>query len=636
MISLEATSSLSLRLVFSEDLETASAENIRHYSVSPGVGNPASAILQEDQKTVELSFSEEFVNGREATLSVENVKDLSGNILSSTDSKFLYFVPHPVNFKDVIFSEFLPDPSPVVGLPEAEFAEVYNRGKHAIDLSGWTLADESASDQLGYCILLPGEYLILAASANSEKFSSFGKILPVPGFPSLNNSGDKLVLKQPDGVTIDSITYAASWYKDNDKADGGWSLELIDPENICADKSNWVAAESDAGGSPGKQNSVLANKPDNRGPEIVSVVPITATTLVIAFNEKLESTIPPPDAFTIDPPLPVDAVQFADASLTAIQLSLAAPILPSKRYTITISEVYDCPGNEIQEDLSRTDFVLAEKAIPGDIVVNEILFNPRPTGVDFVEVYNHSDKTIDLKNWSLRNFTGTGNSTVVSPEHLLIDSKEYKVLTEDKNVLKGEYLSGIELNFSETSLPPLNDDHGSVSIIDDRGMVIDSMQYSDKMHAAFVRDDEGISLERIAFSIPGGEESNWRSASSASGFATPGYVNSNVRSDLPPDEGSVVVEPEIIQPYVQAHDFAQIKYRFGQGGFIANVRVLDQQGRPIREIAGNELLGTEGFFRWDGDLDDGSLARTGYYMVWFEIFDDRGMVITYRKRVAVF
>lgn len=636
MVSLQVTSSRSLRLVFSEHLDKASAENVNHYFVSPAIGNAVSALLQEDQKTVDLSFSADFLNGHDAILRIENVKDLSGNILPPTESGFLYFAPQPVNFKDVIFSEFLPDPSPVVGLPEAEFAEILNRSENAIDLSGWTLADGSGSAWLASHILLPREYLILASPANAEKFASLGEVLPVPGFPSLNNAGDKLILRHHDGGTIDSLTYDISWYQDGEKADGGWSLELIDPGNICADNTNWTAAETDTGGSPGKQNSVFANKPDNTGPRIVSVIPVTATTLVIAFNEKLEITVPDAGAFTTDPVLRVNAVRFEDASLRALQLSLADTIEPSTHYTIIVRDVYDCPGNKIQEDFSRAVFVLPEKAAPGDILVNEILFNPRPTGVDFVEVYNQSDKSIDLRNWSLRNFTASASSAVISHEHFLIHSKEYKVFTENKNVLKGEYLSGIEHTFSETVLPPFNDDDGSLAIIDEHGMLIDSMVYSDKMHASFVKDDEGISLERISFSVTAGERSNWRSASSASGFATPGYVNSNVRSGLQPDEGSVTVEPEIIRPNVHAHDFAQIKYRFGRGGFIANVRIQDQQGRPIREIAGNELLGTDGFFRWDGDLDDGSPARTGYYMVWFEIFDDSGMLITYRERVAVF
>jgi hypothetical protein len=305
---------------------------------------------------------------------------------------------------------------------------------------------------------------------------------------------------------------------------------------------------------------------------------------------------------------------------------------------VSAIDVYDCPGNEILEAFSQAVFVLPEKAEPGDVIVNEILFNPRPTGVDFVEIYNRSGKTIDLKNWSIRNFSSSAgnNSSNISPGNFLILPNQYKVFTEDANLLKGEYLMGVESNFSEINLPAFNDDQGYVVLVDDEKTLIDSIQYADKMHVAFINDAEGISLERISLDLGGDETSNWRSASSTSGFATPGYVNSNVRPDVLVDDGSVIVEPEILHPQISPGDFAQIKYRFDRGGFIANVKIIDQQGRAIRQIAHNDLLGTEGFYLWDGDRDNGLQARTGYYMVWFEIFDGNGTLKTYKKRVAVY
>ena len=69
---------------------------------------------------------------------------------------------------------------------------------------------------------------------------------------------------------------------------------------------------------------------------------------------------------------------------------------------------------------------------------------------------------------------------------------------------------------------------------------------------------------------------------------------------------------------------------------MANVKIFDQEGRAIKELAHNELLGTEGFFRWDGDQDNGSRARMGYYMIWFEIFDADGMLKTFKKWVAIY
>jgi hypothetical protein len=89
----------------------------------------------------------------------------------------------------------------------------------------------------------------------------------------LNNSADVLILKDGNENTIDSVNYSDRWYKDEDKRAGGWTLEIIDPDNTCSEDQNWIASEGDAGGTPGTQNSVFANKPDLTGPKLVSTIP---------------------------------------------------------------------------------------------------------------------------------------------------------------------------------------------------------------------------------------------------------------------------------------------------------------------------------------------------------------------------
>lgn len=633
---LEVLSSTSIRLSFSEDLDRLSAEDNSNYSLSTGSG-PASAVLMSSGNIVDLSFSEPLKSGYEETIRIRNVKDNAGNPMEDT-IRFLFFNPVPVQFKDIIITEILPDPTPPVGLPESEFVEIYNRSENAINVDGWRLSDESTNATLGKHILLPGQYLLLTPSGNAQNFASYGNVLPLSPFPSLNNAGDRLMLSDASGRIIDSLAYERSWYRDEEKADGGWSLEMIDQANICALEDNWIASEHDNGGTPARANSVQADMRDSTGPRLLSVLPLNEKMLQLIFDERLDKTTPAANQITIVPPVSIQAVSFSDTDFTKLEVMLAEEIQGGQYYSVTVVNIYDCPGNKIQDSFTESLFVLPEKALAGDIIINEILFNPRPTGVDFVEVYNRSEKTIDLKNWSLRNLgSGAGkNARVVSEAPMLIAPNEYKVFTADANVLKGEYVQGMMEKFSQTNLPAFNDDEGSAVIVNDEGIVIDSMFYNEKMHVPFLRDDEGVSLERVSPEAGADDMSNWRSAASTSGFATPGYVNSNARQGLFLDEGSVQVEPEIIQPGVVAREFARIEYRFAHGGLVANVRIFDPQGRTVKEVAENQLIGSDGFFRWDGDLDDGSLARTGYYMVWFEIFDASGLLRTFRKRVAVY
>ena len=634
LTSLEILSGNALAILFSEPMEASSLAPAKFF-VEPGPGHPTYVQLNEDQRTVRLDFSDPLENGPQSLLLVSNVNDLAGNTLASAEIAFTYFRESPSFFKDIIITEILADPGPVQELPEAEFLEIYNRSENPINLAGWVLSDESTSVVMNKFILLPHQYLILTASKNAEAYSMLGATLSLSSLPSLNNAGDLITLRNAAGNAIDSLRYDLSWYRDGEKSDGGWTLELIDVDNICDDGENWMACESLKGGTPGEQNSVFATRPDHIGPGIVSAVPLDSSKLMISFDEKLEARIPDITHVVVQPLLKIRWIEL-DPLLREFTIHFEDYIQRGIAYTITLHDIYDCPGNKIRPTHATIDFILPQKAVAGDVVVNEILFNPRPTGVDFVEVYNCSDKTIDLKNWSLRNYNTSEKGSSASHGHLLFKPGEYLVLTEESSVLKGEYLSGVESTFHQIDLPALNDDEGSIALLDGDGRVIDSVFYDQTMHTPFLKSDEGVSLERISFAGGSVEFANWRSASSTTAYATPGFANSNSRLNSDIEDESVIIEPEVLQLQTPTHEYARIRYRFTQGGIIANVKICDQQGRSIKELASNELLATEGFFRWDGDCDAGGLAGRGYYVVWFEIFDLGGTAKTFRKRIAVF
>lgn len=541
----------------------------------------------------------------------------------------------PADYKDVIITEIFPDPSPVIGLPEVEFIELYNRSEKIINLAGWKFTDGSSTAILSG-FLEPGEYRIITATASAGSFASFGSTLGVSNFPTLNNSSDNLQLKRGDDLLIDKVGYSDTWYQDEDKKQGGFTLELIDPANACGEEDNWIASEAIVGGTPGMQNSVFENKPDLTGPKLISAIPTSETSLLVKFDEKLEAEEPAGNAFTIIPEIAISTISFTDATLTSLNVTLGNSLQNGTLYSITAQDVFDCNGNAIQPEFSTASFALPEPAAEKDIIINEILFNPRPTGIDFVEIYNKSDKYITLKDWSLANYVNDEilNANVISVQDILIAPHQYLVFTEDKNVIKGEYVQAYEDRiFVVADLPSLNDDEGTIALVNSNNTVIDFFSYTDDYHAVFLKDDEGISLERISATALTNDATNWQSASSTAGLATPGYVNSNARGEALAD--NVKVDPEIFEPITGQPSFTQIHYNFDAGGYVANVKILDAQGREIKLLVNNSTLGTTGFFRWDGDTNDGSKARTGYYVVWMEVFNADGKVEAFRKRVIV-
>jgi Lamin Tail Domain len=634
--SIEVVSSAELRLIFSEILDKETAESIEHYVLDNNVGIPSRAILEADKKSVLLSFSHDFTNGVSYSISISGIKDNAGNIIKAIQKSFVFIQSVAANYKDIIFTEIFADPSPSVRLPEIEFVELHNRSNSPFDLSGWQITDGTSIMVLQHVTILPGEYLIATSSA--AEFSAYGKTSASSDFPSLNNSGDMLLLLDSNGSTVDSVKYTDAWYKDDERKNGGWSLELIDPENTCSESENWIVSEDSDGGTPGKVNAVFSNKPDLTAPVLLSVIPQSSTLLEITFNEKLDRSLPLKSSFTIVPAIEITDISFKDATLTKLLLSLSQEIQPEGTYSITVTGISDCAGNSIHSDFNHVDFGLPQTANAGDIVINEILFNPWPMGVDFIEVVNVSAKFINLKNWNIANFEDDSqvNGKAITQSDFLFEPGAYLVLTEDVNVLGAHYpLLHMENVLIVDDLPAFNDTEGSAAIVNDAYHVIDSFLYSDDLHSIFINDAEGVSLERISFSRPTSEDQNWKSASSLIGFATPGYLNSNSKADVNLPDESVRIDPEIFNPVIGQPDFTQIHYKFDKGGYVASIQVYDDRGHLIKQIANNALLGTEGVLRWDGDRDDGQKARTGYYMVWFEVFDETGVVKTFRKRLAI-
>lgn len=631
---IEVLNSKKLLVHFNEILESTSAVLTSNYQVSNN--SLESASLQSDQKSVELVLVSPFPNGLQQVLHVAEVKDLVGNSILPNNYNILFFEPVPVRPKDIVITEILADPSPQIGLPDIEFIEIYNRSENPFKTLGWVFTDGSSKSLLSDKIILPGEYWVITSTANVSKFGMTTKVMGVSNFPTLNNSSDTLILKSASGITVDSINYNLSWYRNIDKQEGGWSLEIIDPNNICGEEKNWVASENELGGTPGKVNSVFANKPDLIGPQLVSLEVIDEHQVRLSLNEKLETPISNKVSFSISPDVDVTQHYFDSKSLRSIMLVLDPPLATRQLYTLVIHQLYDCSGNEINAEFNQLYFALPEEAEQRDILINEILFNPRPNGVDFVELYNNSDKYINLKNWQIGNFKNDliENAKTITTSSLTIAPRKYLALTTDPFILKSNYPMGIEENFLATALPSFSDDEGSVALANSSQHLIDHFVYDSKFHSAFIKDEEGVSLERISFSQDTNDKVNWASCSSAAGFATPGFLNSNHRPESVATNGEITIDPRVFSPN-SGSDFSKINFRFDQPGFVANIKILDHQGRLIKTIANNATLGYEGFFRWDGDLDDGSKARSGYYVVWFEVYNNAGNLKTYRERVIV-
>lgn len=532
-------------------------------------------------------------------------------------------------WKSVIITEIMPDPSPPIGLPDAEFIELYNRSDTPVPLDGWKISDTSSSVKLGNTILQPHQYLVLTAK---EELFGNGIAMNVPNLPSLNNTGDSLTLTNDSGEVIDILVYTDDWYGDSARSNGGWSLELIDPENTCEVAGNWSISEDPRGGTPGEQNSILASNPDVSGPLILSAHPLDAFTLRLEFNEALSSESAYSAQWSFTPALSVVNALLPGNSLTVIDLRLASAMQHGVLYELTMTSILDCAGNPSTE--SKRKFALPEPGVRGDIVINEVLFNPPPDGADYVELLNVSKKYVDLNGWAIGTYDDDGTleisritqSVILAPDGII-------ALSPRPLTVQAQYAVS-DSSMLEVKLPGYADDKGIVVMLNSADSVIEIFNYSDDMHNPFIRDPEGVSLERISPILPADDPSNWTSAGSWEGYGTPGRRNSAERNAAN-SEKVVRVTPAAFSPPDGQPNYADISYHFNQSGYVANVNVYDSRGMIIRRLVNNAVLGTAGTIRWAGERDDGSRAQTGYYMVWFQVFGSNGTSKVYREAVAI-
>ena len=638
--SANATSSTQLDVHFSEDVDLTTSQTATNYSVDNAIGSPLSAQRDvSDLSLVHLTFSNSFADGINYTITVNNVNDVAGNTISANSTAgFTFSTPSAAMPYDVVITEFIADPDPVVGLPAVEYAEIFNRSNKTFDLSAWKFSDSGSPHDLPSFILTPGSYLILCSPDDTSLLSPFGNTLGVPSFPSLNNTGgDDIVLYDNSSVIIDKIHYDESWYHDETKADGGWSIERIDPDFICVSSSNWKASVNPAGGTPGKINSVDGTYSDVTAPRLVRACLEDSMHVTLFFSEPIpDSALGNIQNYTIlesDVIVPGNTVS---ALVNAGGMSVALTLLNSAatgNWSVVVSEtVSDCAGNHISTN--EAPFGTPVPASPGDILINEVLFSVDNGATDFIELYNASSKIIDLATLKINNYSSNGDpnaQVVLSTGCFIMFPSTYVALSQNASLIKAHYTILDENAFLDMDLPALRSDEDIVVLKNGGGEVLDSLHYYTDWHLPLLNDEHNVSLERLNISRSTNDPSNWHSAAETAGFATPGYKNSQ-QSEAGDGSSDVSVQPEVFSPDNDGYnDVVNISFHFATPGYIANVKVFDSKGRPVRQLIENELLGNDGTFTWDGINDDKEKARTGIYVFYIEVFNLNGDVKEYKK-----
>lgn len=628
--SLTVISDTEIDVLFDEAVDQATAETGTNYSYTPN-GSAITAVLDGvNPALVHLTIAGTLTNGTTYTLTVENVEDLEGNAMTSENEDFSYLIAEIPSWGDVVINEFVCDPSPVVGMPEVEFVEIYNRSNKIFDVQSWQLGDNSSDGTIQQAWLQPGEYLVLTTMSFVDSFAVTNTV-GVTSFPGLNNSGDHIVLWSDLGVAIDSIVYTDDWYKDDLKDDGGYSIERINPEDPCTDISDWAASNGPSGGTPGTQNSIYDTTPDTDPPAIVQTVALPPNFLEIHFTEGMDSTSLANATININPNLTIQNNFILEPTPSMITLQFQENIAASQIYDISLLNVSDCWSNSA--DLASI-FALPATVEPGDIVINEILFNPVTGGSDYIELYNNSDKLVDLNMLEMANLDDdTISNNELIEQNFLLFPGNYVVITEDSTQVQQQYPASVLGRFVESGLPTYSNDKGTVYLINGN-QVIDMVSYEDDWHFQLMDDDDGKSLERIEPDAPSNSRDNWHTAAENIGFGTPGGENSQYYPAL--SNGAFSYTSETVSPDNDGfEDVLQINYEMNAPGYVGTFKVFDDRGRQVATVIDNELLSVTGTISWQGVTDEGTKASIGPYVGIFEAYDVGGGLIFVGKKVFV-
>ena len=330
-----------------------------------------------------------------------------------------------------------------------------------------------------------------------------------------------------------------------------------------------------------------------------------------------------PDDYFVDQGLGAPVLALAtQPHLQSVQLVLAASLDTNVFYTLNIENLTDCAGNVLS---GSRGFGLPVPVEAGDVLLNEILFNPSTGGSDFVEIYNNSDKILDLSQLRLGAIWPRTDSIVnahaVASRQVLFLPRSLVCLTRDVAFQQVAYLPPADAVFQQMSgFPSYADRQGEAVIFTVGGLVLDRFAYEDNFHFPTLTSKDGVSLERLSLDRPTQDRGNWHSAASTVRYATPGYENSQALS-LSEAPSAVSLEKQTFSPNGDGQDdVLAINYDFDFSGANARVSIFDSQGRPITVLRQNTLLGPgPGTVFWDGRDGKNTKADIGIYVVLFEV-----------------
>jgi len=474
-----------------------------------------------------------------------------------------------------------------------EFIEIYNISSNPTNLMDWFIADKLSTDDLftdnftiqpnQFALILEGDY----DGFYDHIIPNETMILTVDDLSignGLGNSQDSLYLISNNGDTVSAI----GW---NQGITAGYSLEKIAFE-LDDTPNNWHHSV-DSLGTPGFANSVgfmtidvaidsVFHSPEN--PKVNDEITIFIQMVNVGLYEVTSSVFVNQE---FEQNVQLEPNEFYEVELGVFYL-------PSGRhlYNIVLST-----ENDFNTENNSVECILDVAYAYGDVLINEIMYNPITGEPEWVEITNKTYSEINILDWTINDIEAIANPPIT--ESFIFFPDSMMVISEDS---VGNFIYAKDF-------PGLNNTGDDIFLLDPTGQMIDHVQY----HPDWGGGD-GYSLERITHYLDSNNESNW--GASVNEFGSTPNKNNSLFIESIEESGIITLDPNPFSPDGDGHEddlFISYHLPFTQSILMADI--YDSVGRKMTTLSAGKHVAMEGILVWNGKDDRNISCRVGQYLL---------------------
>ncbi len=268
----------------------------------------------------------------------------------------------------------------------------------------------------------------------------------------------------------------------------------------------------------------------------------------------------------------------------------------------------------------------------GALCISELLYQPRSGEAEYVELYNNGGSPVNLADYHIVRWLNGAPNTHYPLPAVTLAPHGYVAITKDVASVAANYHVESVMSLVECNLPAYPNSGGTVLLaraVD--SATVDRFYYTPDMHGPLLHGEAGVSLERRSFDRPANEPSNWFSASSTSGYGTPGYANSQSTEMLVLEAGFSLSSSTVSPDGDDYQDFLRVDYALDRGDLMADAAVFDASGLRVAQPLNAALLGTHGTFEWHPAAD----FPRGRYVLSITVYDLHGTRQNIRRTVSI-